>query len=511
MVQDVEVVPGRRDRSAQDRRPLGLAAHQGQHRRRPHDHRGKSARQSGKDRPQVPLYRRARTCRGACQRPRSLLHGLLVRGGGMRDLDGGRRLCGSHLPDRAGQCDRQSDRAGDQDFRQSEDLAHHGGAYRRRCHRRASPRDDARPGRRCADRHDRAHLQRTLDRGGVARPSRILADEALSKRVTTLSVSDAIASVAAIFVRNGCGADNAQSVARALVAAEADGLKGHGLSRIPTYLQMVRSGKIDGIARPSSTRPRPGVLAIDAANGFAYPAIDLAVAELPALAAAQGIATASIRRSNHCGETGLPCEALARKGLVALLFANTPGAMAPWGGRRPVFGTNPIAFAAPLQGREPVVVDLALSRVARGPIVAARQRGEPIPEGWALDADGNATTEPDKALGGSMIPLGGPKGAVLAFMVEVLAACLTGANLAFEASSFLDGEGPPPATGQLLVAIDPQAFGHGQFSARIAALIGAIEQQPGARLPGARRLANRARAAREGIVVPPEIEAAANV
>jgi (2R)-3-sulfolactate dehydrogenase (NADP+) len=253
------------------------------------------------------------------------------------------------------------------------------------------------------------------------------------------------------------------------------------------------------------------VLAIDAAHGFAYPALDLAAAELPALAAAQGIAAGSIRRSNHCGETGLPCEALARKGLVALLFANTPGAMAPWGGREPVFGTNPIAFAAPLQGREPAVVDLALSKVARGPIMAAKQRDEPIPEGWALDAEGNATTDPEKALRGSMIPLGDAKGAALAFMVEVLAACLTGANLAFEASSFLDGEGSPPATGQLLLAIDPAAFGHARFGERMATLIAAIEAQPGARLPGTRRLANRSRAARDGIVIPPEIEAAANV
>jgi (2R)-3-sulfolactate dehydrogenase (NADP+) len=322
-----------------------------------------------------------------------------------------------------------------------------------------------------------------------------------------LSLGDAIERVAAIFMRAGCSADNARSVARALVAAEADGLKGHGLSRIPTYLQMVRSGKIDGAARPSSSRPRPGVLAIDAAQGFAYPALDLAVADLPAIAAEQGIAAASIRRSNHCGETGLPCEALARNGLVGLLFANTPGAMAPWGGRQPVFGTNPIAFAAPLQGREPAVVDLALSKVARGPIAAAKQRGESIPQGWALDADGNPTTDPAQALAGSMVPLGDAKGAALALMVEVLAACLTGANLAFEASSFLDGEGPPPETGQLLLAIDPKAFGHARFGERMAALVTEIEQQPGARLPGARRLASRARAVREGILIPPEIEA----
>lgn len=199
--------------------------------------------------------------------------------------------------------------------------------------------------------------------------------------MTTLSIAEATGWVAAVFARNGCSAANAHSVARPLVAAEADGLKGHGLSRLPTYLQMLRSRKIDGQACASATRPRPGVLAIDAALGFAYPALDLAVAELPAIAAAQGVAVAPIRRSSHCGAAGLPCEALARRGLVALLFANTPGGMAPWGGRKLVFGTNPIAFAAPLEGQEPAVVDLALSKVARGPIIAAKQRGESIPEG----------------------------------------------------------------------------------------------------------------------------------
>lgn len=301
----------------------------------------------------------------------------------------------------------------------------------------------------------------------------------------------------------------ARSVASALVAAEADGLKGHGLSRIPTYLQMLRSGKVDGLARPTATRPRPGVLAIDAALGFAYPALDLAVAALPAITAEQGVMMVPIRRSNHCGAAGLPCEALARQGLVALLFANTPGAMAPWGGQKPVFGTNPIAFAAPLEGRDPAVVDLALSKVARGPIVAAKQRGELIPEGWALDPEGNPTTDPSKAIQGTMIPLGDAKGAALAFMVEVLAACLPGASLAFEASSFLDGDGPPPATGQLLLVIDPAASGHLRFGERMALLAQAIEGQGGARLPGTRRLASRAKAVRDGITIPPDIEAVA--
>jgi (2R)-3-sulfolactate dehydrogenase (NADP+) len=322
------------------------------------------------------------------------------------------------------------------------------------------------------------------------------------------SLGEATEWVATAFARHGASATNARSVARALIAAEADGLKGHGLSRVPTYLGMLRSGKVDGAAAPVATRPKPGVLAIDAALGFAYPALDLAVDELPDLACAQGIIAAPIVRSNHCGAAGLPCEALARRGLVALLFANTPGAIAPWGGAQPVFGTNPIAFAAPLAGRDPVVVDLAVSKVARGPIVAAKQKGEKIPAGWALDASGEPTTDPAAALAGTMVPLGDAKGAALALMVEALAACLVGANLAFEASSFLDEQGPPPATGQLILAIDPASFGHARFGERIGALAAAIEAQAGARLPGVRRLALRARAAKEGLVIPPEIETA---
>ena len=310
------------------------------------------------------------------------------------------------------------------------------------------------------------------------------------------------ARVASVFAAAGATEPNAASVARALVMAEADGLKGHGLSRVPTYLAMLKAGKIVGDATPVATRPKPGVLAIDAANGFAYPAIDLALAELPAIARAQGVAIAPIRRSNHCGAAGLHVERLAEEGLVALLFANTPGAMAPWGGSKPVFGTNPIAFAAPLAGRDPLVIDMALSKVARGPIVAARQKGDSIPEGWALDAEGRPTTDAAAALAGTMVPLGDAKGATLAMMVEILAAALVGAHFAFEASSFIDAEGGPPETGQLILAIDPAGMGGAVFAERMTTLAAAIEAQDGTRLPGARRLNLRAKAMAEGIEVP---------
>jgi (2R)-3-sulfolactate dehydrogenase (NADP+) len=320
--------------------------------------------------------------------------------------------------------------------------------------------------------------------------------------MTTATLVEAREWAALALQANGACAEAAQSAALALAAAEADGLKGHGLSRLPTYVGMLKSGKIDGQAVPAATRPRPGVLAIDAACGFAYPAIDLAISELPALARQNGIALAAIRRSNHAGALGLPVERLADAGLVALMLANTPEAIAPWGGKRAVFGTNPIAFAAPLAGKPPVVIDLALSKVARGNIVAAKQKGEPIPEGWALDKDGKPTTDPDAALAGTMIAMGDAKGAALAMMVEVMAGALVGAHLGFEASSFLDEKGAPPETGQIVIAIDPGALGTGQFAERITTLAAAIEGQEGARMPGSRRSALRRAAAEHGIEIP---------
>ncbi|HYF52741.1 MAG TPA: Ldh family oxidoreductase [Salinarimonas sp.] len=314
-----------------------------------------------------------------------------------------------------------------------------------------------------------------------------------------LSLIEAEDLVAAALERCRTSPENARSVARALVAAEADGLSGHGLSRVASYAAQAKAGKVDGFATPSATRPRPAVLAVDAAHGFAYPALELAVRELPAVAREAGIAAAPIRRSHHAGAAGHPVERLAEAGLVAILLANTPAAIAPWGGDRALFGTNPIAFAAPRERGAPIVVDLSLSKVARGNILAAKQKGQPIPEGWAFDAQGRPTTDPDAALKGTMAPLGDAKGTALALMVELLAAGLTGATYAADASSFLDAHGPPPGTGQLLLAFDPAALGGG--AERFEALAGAVQAQAGARLPGARRLDLRRRAQAEGIAV----------
>jgi (2R)-3-sulfolactate dehydrogenase (NADP+) len=163
--------------------------------------------------------------------------------------------------------------------------------------------------------------------------------------------------------------------------------------------------------------------------------------------------------------------------------------MAPWGGSQALFGTNPIAFAAPRDGAPPLVIDLSLSKVARGKVMAAAKAGQPIPEGWALDVEGQPTTDPERALTGTMIPAGDAKGAALALVVEILAATLTGANRSDQATSFFDADGAPPGVGQTIIAFD--TGGVAGFGARLESLIGAILSQDGTRLPGEKRLAGR--------------------
>lgn len=294
--------------------------------------------------------------------------------------------------------------------------------------------------------------------------------------------------------------DNARIVADAIVAAEADGLKGHGLSRLQGYSAQAKTGKADGHAVPVLSRPAPGAVAVDGKGGFAYPALKIGLEALVDVTKSQGIAMLGIHHSNHCGVAGHHVEMLAEQGLVALMFANAPASIAPWGGNRAIYGTNPIAFASPQQNRVPLVVDLSVSKVARGNIMAAAQRGEDIPEGWALDPEGNPTTDAKAGLAGTMLPMGDAKGTALALMVEILCATLVGANHSYEATSFFDGEGARPGTGQLILAINPGAFGTNYLD-RLTELVLSIEEQDGTRLPGERRLANRKKAELEGVTI----------
>lgn len=319
------------------------------------------------------------------------------------------------------------------------------------------------------------------------------------------TIDQAIDFVSEIFIKEGVVASSAKSVAEALVRAEAAGQGGHGFRRIPVYVKQLRKGKVVGTALPVATRVRPAVLSIDAGLGYAYPAIDLAVAELPAIVREQGIAMAAIGRSHHAGVMALTVERFAAQGLVCLMVANAPASMAPWGGNKALYGTNPIGFAAPIEGEEPLVIDLALSKVARGKIMAARQKGTDIPDDWAFDKNGQPTTDPQAAIDGFMAPSGDAKGAALALMVEVLAASLTGGNFGFQADSLLDDKGAAPSLGHLIIAIDPGFVSGEALSSRLRLMAQEIEGQEGARLPGRRSQGLKLKALSDGIEIDEDI------
>lgn len=293
-------------------------------------------------------------------------------------------------------------------------------------------------------------------------------------------------------VRNGVSQTNALSVARALCQAQIDGQGGHGVSRICSYAAQAASGKVDGQATPRIATQQGGVVHIDAADGFAYPALDLAIQTLAILTPQQGIACAGIFNSHHFGVAGRTVERLAENGLIGIICGNAPAAMAPWGGSSPLFGTNPLAFACPRIEHEPLVIDLSLSEVARGKVMLAAKEGRDVPISWGKDASGQPTHDPHKIIGGgTMTPMGGAKGAALALMVEILSSALIGANFSKDATSFFDAEGPPPRVGQLILAIDPEAFGGQQFQARVETLLSLVLEQNGTRLPGTTRMENR--------------------
>ncbi|WP_371155145.1 Ldh family oxidoreductase [Jannaschia sp. 2305UL9-9] len=294
----------------------------------------------------------------------------------------------------------------------------------------------------------------------------------------------------------------AASVARSTRLAERDGLRSHGLLYVPIYAEHLECGKVMANAVPEVVMPRPAAVCVDASNGFAHPAIDAGWSAFVDATGTCGIAAMGIRRSYNCGILGHHAERLAEDGLVGLCFTHAPASIAPTGGRRPVIGTNPFALAVPDgQGGARLVIDQSASAIAKSEILLRSREGRQIEPGWALDAEGEPTTDADAALAGSMVPAGGQKGFGTGLMVEIFAAALTGANLSVEASPFSGKKGGPPGTGQFFIGVDPSTFGGATFGGAIDRLVEAIEGQEGARLPGQRRKDNRARIEAEGVEV----------
>ena len=296
--------------------------------------------------------------------------------------------------------------------------------------------------------------------------------------------------------------------------AEAQGLGSHGLSRVAQYVTHLRNGRVNGAAVPSVVRAKGGCAVVDANDGLAFPACELAVAEATRRAGELGVAFVGVINSHHCGVVVDHLRAAAQAGLVGLGFANSPAAMPAAGGKHPIFGTNPVAAVFPRRpgAGDPLTIDLSLSEVARGKLMVAAKEGRSIPLGWALDAQGRPTADPKAGMEGSMLPLGAvssPKGAMLALVVELLVTALIGAHFGFEASSFFVDAGNRPRIGQAFIVIDPGALaGRDSFLDRIEVLVREMLVDDGVRLPGARREALRRKAEAEGLSLADAVLAA---
>ena len=304
-------------------------------------------------------------------------------------------------------------------------------------------------------------------------------------------------------MNTGASTAMADATVRALRYAEARGLASHGFSRVTQYATHLRNGRVNGKAQPKVINGKAAACLIDAEEGLAFAACEFAVTEAIARAKTAGACFVGVTNSHHFGAAAYHVEAVATAGMVGLGFGNSPAAMPAWGGKRGIFGTNPIAAAFPREHGAPLMIDLSLSEVARGKLMIAARKGESIPLGWALDKDGKPTTDPKAGMEGTMMPAGGVKGAMLALIVELLCCALTGAAFGYEADSFFVDEGNRPRIGQAFLVIDPSALaGSEVFFARIETLIAAMLSEEGVRLPGDRRSGIAEMSARDGVDVP---------
>jgi (2R)-3-sulfolactate dehydrogenase (NADP+) len=321
-----------------------------------------------------------------------------------------------------------------------------------------------------------------------------------------LSVPEAHALIRDALTGSGLLPSHAGYFTEAILDTELSGLAGHGFYWLQYYCQHLRSGKVDGKAMPQVTRLTPSAFRVDARHGFAHPAIKAGFGHLIPAARAQGIAAMGVHSSYNAATLGFHTGTLAKAGLFAIGATNAVPTVAPVGGARPIIGTNPISYAVPAPGGNiAFLVDQSATAVAWTAVKRAAEAGRPIPLGWALDADGQPTTDAEAGLAGSMAPSGGVKGFAIGLLVEVLCAALGGGKLGTEQGSFTDDDGRPIDNGQFFIAIDPQVVSGGSFDATIAKLVTSITDQDGARLPNARRVANQARLAALGLEIDADL------
>ncbi|HNB28984.1 MAG TPA: Ldh family oxidoreductase [Alphaproteobacteria bacterium] len=324
----------------------------------------------------------------------------------------------------------------------------------------------------------------------------------MTQDVLRLSPKAARKLIFAALTGAGTAARNAEYFSEAILDTELSGLEGHGFYWLQYYCEHVRSGKVDGKAKPKVKKVSPVAYRVDAKGGFAHPAIEAGFARLIPAARKNGIAGMAVHNSYNAATLGFHTGYLAKHGLVAFGFTNSVPTIAPFGGYKPVIGTNPMSFAVPgRKGKIAFLIDQSSSAVAWTAVKLAADEGRPIPLGWALDPKGRPTTDARQGLAGSMAPAGGYKGFGQGLIVEVMCAALAGANRGPQMGSFTDNDGKPIGCGQFFIALDPAAFSGGAFARQIAALVKSITAQEGARMPNARRAANQKRLAKEGLPI----------
>ncbi|HYC44124.1 MAG TPA: Ldh family oxidoreductase [Burkholderiales bacterium] len=307
----------------------------------------------------------------------------------------------------------------------------------------------------------------------------------------------------AALARAGCDEENAAAVAAVMAASDRDGCASHGLFRLAGYLASLKSGKVNGRARPTLKRLAPGVVQIDGHGGFAPLAMAKAREALEPVVREQGIAAAALVNVHHFSALWLDVEPLVEKGLAAMCFTAYMPAVAPYGGRKPFFGTNPMAFGWPREDGGTMIFDQASAAMARGEIMIAARDGHALPPGVGVNADGQPTTDPAAVLKGAQLPFGGYKGSAIALMVELLAGGLIGQPFSVEAGTQDNKDGGPPRGGVFLLAMDPAKFGDPEgWLAHCESFFERYMALGDVRLPGDRRAKNRARIDREGTELP---------
>jgi len=291
---------------------------------------------------------------------------------------------------------------------------------------------------------------------------------------------------------NGCDEETAIILSDLIMKAERDGSLSHGLFRLPAYISGLKSGKINGKARPEIKKISPSVIKVLGNNCLAPMILNKSIPELVKVAKENGVAVLAINNSHHMAAMWPETEAIAEQGLVAFACTSYKPAVAPAGAIKPLYGTNPISFAWPRKGKTPVVYDMATASMAMGEVQVAKREGHKVPLGTGLTKEGKETTDPGKITdGGVLLPFGGYKGSGIAMMVELLAGALVGDNFSYETAAKDNNDGGPPSGGEFIIAISPDKLSGNDWDKHSSEFFDKMKSMDGVRLPGERRHKNR--------------------